>query len=167
LCQKCHPEARQRSVKGTSSSEDGFDARATLATQAESLEERAALIEYGANVPLRWAEGYAALCSMATPPGFSAERWQRIVDATGTFIERWAAIAIECGWSDLDIFGCDPDRPDKRFDAMGLVLLLDRCKIVGIDEQGADLVSGTGIRQRFRRRSVPVGTVSLWELTRR
>ena len=50
---------------------------------------------------------------------------------------------------------------DRRFDAMGLVLLLDRCEVVGIDPDGADLVTAGGARQRFRRRPLPPGTVSL------
>ena len=52
-----------------------------------------AYVEEGAGVPRRWAEGYAALCSMVAPPGFSRERWQRIVDAAGNFLDRWAAKA--------------------------------------------------------------------------
>ena len=39
----------------------------TSPTEADSLDERAAIIEYGANVPRRWAEGYAALSSMPAP----------------------------------------------------------------------------------------------------
>src|SRR5258707_9704332 len=69
----------------------------------DDLDERAALVESGANVPRRWAEGYAALSSMPAPIGFSPERWRRIVDATGTFLDRWAADAAKCGWSDLDL----------------------------------------------------------------
>src|SRR5205823_5066007 len=107
---------------------------------ADDLEERAALVEYGAGVPRRWAEGYAALCAMAAPAGFSPDRWQRFIDGAGRFLDRWAVTAAECGWSDLDVFGADPDEPDRRFDCMGLLLLLDRCEIVGIDEHGADLV---------------------------
>jgi hypothetical protein len=80
------------------------------------------------------------------------------------FLDHWAAKAIACGWSDLDVFGCDPERPDARFDCMGLVLLLDRCEVIGIDEDGADLVTETGTRQRYRRRPLPVHTVSLWVL---
>src|SRR5438105_794123 len=141
------------------------DISATLATEADDLDERAALIEFGANVPRRWAEGYAALCSMAPPSGFPPDRWQRIVDAAGSFLDGWAAKAIACGWTDLDIFGVDPDRPDARFDAMGLGLLLDRCEIVCIDEAGADLVFPPGgARQRYRRRPLPRHTISLWDL---
>ena len=95
-------------------------------TVGDDLHERAALVECGANVPRRWAEGYAALCTMPAPTGFSSERWARIVDATGHFLDHWAAEAIKCGWSDLDAFGCDAAAPDKRFDCMGLALLLDR-----------------------------------------
>ena len=94
------------------------------------------------------------------------ERWCRIVDAGGVFIDRFAGVAIECGWSDLDVFGCNPDRPDARFDAMGLVLLLDRCEIIGIDEDGADLLTATGDKQRYRRRPLPADTVSLWAVSR-
>jgi hypothetical protein len=140
------------------------DTSATLATEADSLDERAALVEYGANVPRRWAEGFAALSSMSAPAGFSPERWQRIIDATGTFLDRWAADAIACGWSDIDIFGCDDAAPDRRFDCMGLVLLLDRCEIVAIDGGGADLVTNTGDAQRYRRKPKPDHTVRLWDL---
>jgi hypothetical protein len=123
-------------------------------------------IDERAGVPRSWAEGYAALCAMSPPSGFWPERWQRIVDAAGVFLDDWAEIAIACGWTDLDVFGCDPVRPDARFDCMGLVLLLDRCVVVSVDEHGADLVMNTGARQRFRRRPLPPGTISLWELTR-
>lgn len=95
-----------------------FDTSATLATEADSFDERAALIACGAGVPRRWAEGYAALCSMSPPAGFYPGRWQRIVDAAGKFLDQWASKAIACGWSDLEVFGCDPDRPDARFDCM-------------------------------------------------
>ena len=47
---------------------------------------------------------------------------------------------------------------------MGLVLLLDRCKVMAIDPDGADLVTVTAARQRFYRRPMPPGTVALWQL---
>ena len=132
----------------------------------DELGERAALIEFGAGVPRAWAEGFAALSTMPAPTGFSSARWQRIVDAAGGFLDRWASKAIECGWSDIDVFGCDADAPDRRFDCMGLVLLLDRVEVVGIDAEGADLQSPDGVMQRYRRRPLPTHTISLWELPR-
>jgi hypothetical protein len=141
------------------------DISATLATEADDLDGRAAIIEYGAGVPRRWAEGYAALASMPAPTGFSSERWAGIVDAIGAFLDHWAAKAIACGWSDLDVFGCDATAPNRRFDAMGLVLLLDRARIVSIDSAGADLIIRPGDAcQRYRRRPLPPDTVSLWNL---
>ena len=155
---------------GTGRESDVKHAQAVLfdrrAEQVDGFEQRAAIVEDGAGMPRRWAEGYAALCSMVAPPGFSRERWRRIVDAAGNFLDRWAAKAIECDWSDLDLFGCDPTRPDARFDCMGLLLLLDRWEIMGIDEGGADLVI-QGEPQRYRRRPLPANTISLWELARR
>jgi hypothetical protein len=133
---------------------------------ADDLDERAAIIEEGAGVPKRWAEGFAAMCSMPAPAGFSPERWQRIIDAAGVFIDKWAAKAIACGWSDLDVFGCDSAAPDRRFDCMGIALLLDRWEVSGIDEAGADLVTETGAPLRYRRRPLPGHTVSLWQLVK-
>jgi len=128
--------------------------------------ERAALIAEGAGVPRAWAQGFAALAVLPPPVGFWPEHWQRIIDVTGAFLDRWACEAIRCGWTDLDVFGADRDVPTARFDCMGLVLLLDRCKVVAIDPDGADLVTPAGIHQRFQRRPLPPGTVSLWELRR-
>jgi hypothetical protein len=99
------------------------------------------------------------------PTGFSARRWQRIIDDAGCFLDRWADGAAACGWSDLDVFGCHPDRPDARIDCMGIVLLLDRFEVVGVDQAGADLMNA-GVRQRFYRRPPPAGTISLWQLQR-
>jgi len=135
------------------------------ASATDDPEERAALIEYSASVPRQWAEGYAALSTMPPPASFSSERWQRIVDGAGRFMDRWAVKAAECGWSDLNVFGANPDQPDRRFDCMGLLLLLDRCEIVGVDESGADLVAAPGgAEQRYRRRPLPAHTKPLWEL---
>ena len=133
-------------------------------TVGDDLHERAALIECGANVPRRWAEGFATLCSMSQPVGFTPERWERIIDAAGSFFDRWASAAITCGWSDLDVFGCDAAAPDKRFDCMGLALLLDRWEVSSIDQAGADLVTETGTVLRYRRRPLPRHTISLWQL---
>ena len=97
---------------------------------------------------------------------FLADRWQRVVDATEHFLDRWGAEAIHSGWSIYDVFGCHNTAPAGRFDCMGLVLLLDRCEVVAIDPDGADLVTASGARQRFYRRALPPDTVVLWQLAR-
>jgi len=117
--------------------------------------------------PKTWFRAFAGMIGAPTPTGFSDRRWQRIIDSAGRFLDRWAGVASACGWSDLDIFGCHPDRPDARFDCMGIVLLLDRCEVVGVDEAGADVVTNTGFPQRFSRRPLPAATISLWQLVKK
>jgi hypothetical protein len=136
-----------------------------VGADGDDLAERAAIIEEAADVPRRWAEDYAALCTMAPPSGFSPERWRQVVDAAGIFLDRWAGDAIRCDWCDLHVFGCHDTAPDHRRDSMGLVLLLDRCKVSAIDRDGADLMTASGAHQRFYRRPLPPGTVALGELT--
>jgi hypothetical protein len=138
---------------------------AALTAAPDDIEERAAIVEFGAGVPRRWAEGFAALSSMPPPTGFSPERWHRIVDAAGVFLDRWAVRAAELGWCDVEIFGCDADAPAARLDQMGLVVLLERMHVVAIDETGADLLSNIGdVRQRYRRRPISPHAVRLWDL---
>ena len=144
--------------------EEGAEGLLSSPGSADDLDEHAVIAE-GAGVPTRWAEGFAVLSAMPPPTGFSLARWRRIINAAGIFIDKWAAKAAECGWSDLDVFGVNPDAPGRRFDAMGLVLLLDHCEVVAVDERGADLVANGGARLRYRRRPVPADTVSLWALT--
>jgi hypothetical protein len=140
--QSC-PEQKVVSSNSFSSSPGGFECGTILAT---------------------WVEGYVVLCAMSPPAGFSTSRWHGIVDAAGIFIDRWASQAAACSWSTLDIFGAHPARPNARFDAMGLVMLLNRGEITDIDAMGADLLMTTGGCQRFYRRPLPAETVPLWEL---
>jgi len=37
----------------------------------------------------------------------------------------WAEEAARLGWTNLDLFGVDADRPYTRIDGLGLVLALD------------------------------------------
>jgi hypothetical protein len=131
------------------------------------IRSRTAIALEGIAAPPLWDEGCAALRAMPSPPGFPLDRWRGIIDATGTFLDHWAAEAIRCGWSDLDVFGCHNTAPTARRDAMGLLMLLDGCEVAAIDAEGADLVTVGSARQRFRCRSLPPGTVLLWQLVRR
>lgn len=141
-------------------------AKVSKPAKVDDLEERAAIVEYDGNIPRSWAEGYAALSSMSCPHGFMPDRWRRIVNAAGYFLDCWAVHAAKSGWDALDAFGCHFARPDARFDCMGLVLLLDRYEVVGVDASGADLRTNTGTTLRFYRRKPPEGAVALWDLMR-
>jgi hypothetical protein len=130
-----------------------------------ALEERAAIVEDLVGVPREWTEGLAVLCAMPAPTGFSAARWKQIIEGASAFLQRWGSEAARSGWTTLDVFGCHGDRPDIRFDCMGIVLLLDRAEVTAVDPQGATLKTVvTGSEQRFRRRLLPANTVPLWRL---
>jgi hypothetical protein len=112
----------------------------------------------------RWAEGYLAIRAMDAPAGFSLREWQRMQNAVGTFLNRWGKIASAFGYTDLDLFACDPRKPAERIDCKGLLLLLDRMEIVAIDADGAVLRTRTGAAQRWRRRPLPAHAVPIWQL---
>ena len=64
----------------------------------------------------------------------------------------WLAEAARLGWTDLDLFGVDADRPYTRIDGLGLVPALDGCKIVALSAEGAILETPAGVRQSYRRK---------------
>ena len=74
------------------------------------FEERAALIEYGAGVPREWAEGYARLLCLPFPTEITPERWKQIIDDGGYFIDRWAVMDAQLGWTTREVFGISPAR---------------------------------------------------------
>jgi len=55
-------------------------------------------------------------------------------------------------------------RPNARFDCMGLLLLLDRAEVIGIDDQGADLRHDDGSPTAISAASS--AGVSPWDLAR-
>jgi len=63
----------------------------------------------------------------SVPPGdFPARRWDQLRrDAADFLASPWAMEAARFGWTDLDLFGVDADRPYTRIDGLGLVLALD------------------------------------------
>jgi hypothetical protein len=136
------------------------------AVDAGDLDERAAIIEYGAGVPRAWAEGFAALSTMPAPTGFLPERWQRFVDDAGKFLAGpFAAQAAALGWTALDLFGCDRDKPFARIDQAGLLWLLNGDKLIAMTENTAVIETPTGARQTYRRKPSDPGRVLAWELT--
>jgi hypothetical protein len=129
-------------------------------------EERAAIVEYDADVPRSWAEGYARLDPAHPPTGVPVDRWQSFIDDSGRFLDGgWAKKAASLGWGPLDLFGCDRERCFARIDHAGLLWLLNGDRLVEFDRRMATIERRTGARQTFRRRPVLVEEVGLaWEL---
>ena len=96
------------------------------------------------------------------PPGdFPSRRWDQLRrDAADFLASTWAMEAARLGWTDLDLFGVDADRPYTRIDGLGLVPALDGSKIVALSAEGAGLET-TGARGRATA-ARPIGRAGCW-----
>jgi len=101
----------------------------------------------------------------SVPPGdFPARRWDQLRrDAADFLASPWAMEAARFGWTDLDLFGVDADRPYTRLDGMGLLPALDGCKIVALSAEGATLETPGGVRQSYRRKAGRPGQALVWK----
>jgi hypothetical protein len=128
-----------------------------------AFEERAALIEYGADVARDWAESFARLDLAAPPPDFSYDGWRTVVNDGGRFLDQWADEAARLGWQAADVFGVHPIAPSARFDAMGLVPIIRGGDVTAINERSATIRSPGGQFLIYMRRPSG-GAVCLWEI---
>lgn len=90
----------------------------------EQLEERVAIIEYDGQIPYDWALPIAKIQLRAKPESISEEKWQLIISNLET-LPLYLNDIILHQWTISDIFGCHPIAPEKRFDVMGLLMLLN------------------------------------------
>jgi hypothetical protein len=136
----------------------------------EPKRETSARVERGwggaAGIPRDWAEGLARLHPDRPIGDVPARRWLRFVDDVGRFLDGpFCATAAALGWTPLDLFGCDHDRPFARIDQAGLLWLLSNSRIVAMTESAATIERPTGSRQTYRRRpSGPEQQALPWEL---
>jgi hypothetical protein len=137
-----------------------------VACANENYEERAALVEYGADVPRDWAEGFARLVVAPPPAGLSLETWWAIVDDAARFLDDWGRKAATVGWSALDVFGVSMQLPRMRSEITGLLPFIAGGTVVAINWCSATIHSPTGDEVVWLRRSHP-GAVAVWELATR
>ena len=79
-------------------------------------------------------------------------RWaQLLADTEALIAGGWAAQARALGWTALDLFGCDPDRPFARIDQQGLCWLLNGRKVIALTATAATIETPTGARLTYRR----------------
>lgn len=129
----------------------------------ESFDERAAIIETN-GIPHAWAEGFATLCTMPCHSAYALQRWEQLVNDGGLFLDRWGRQAAVLGWRAIDVFGVNPDAPERRYDSMGLVPLLQGRPIVAITADTARIDCGNGAYLTFYRMMAVTGSVALWEM---
>src|SRR5262249_34706572 len=137
------------------------------ALDADEVAERAALIEFGADVPREWAEGFAKLTPERPALDVPSHRWRLFVDDVGRFLDGgFAKQAAGLGWTPFDLFGADPDKPFARIDKAGLLWLVGGAKLVALSQDTATIEMVNGIRQTFRRRPTEPDQALPWELVR-
>jgi hypothetical protein len=135
-------------------------------TGLDDFEERAAIIEFDADVPCEWAEGFAKLCTIPRHPDYREERWQQLIDDAGWFMDRWAAQVSAMGWSIEEVFGVHYDKPDTRIDLKGLVPCIGGKEVVAVSADSVTIQSPSGNRQRIFRRpdEQSQGRVPAWDI---
>ena len=96
-------------------------------------------------------------------------RWQLFIDDCGCFHDQgWANRAEALGWGQLELFGCDRERPLARYDHMGLLWILQGRKLVALTAPNATIDTLTGSLQTYLRRPVKTDRVILpWNLLAR
>jgi hypothetical protein len=129
----------------------------------ENFEERAALVEYGADVPRDWAEGFARLAIATPPTGLLHETWWAIVDDAARFLDDWGWKAAAVGWSALDVFGVSMPPPRIRCEMAGLLPAIAGGTVVAISSCSATIRSPSGQEVIWLRRPQP-NAIAVWEL---
>ena len=127
---------------------------------------RVVLLHCPPGVPEAWTQGVADLRAMARPASCPDAKWQTLREDAYRFLRDHAARAHGLGWTALDLFGVHPAKPWARFDAMGLVPLLNGAMVVALSDSEAVIEKSNGTRLVFRRRAMaPDETCLSWELT--
>ena len=84
------------------------------------------------------------------PEGFTPIQWASIKVGAQMFASEWVEAARARGWAEDELFGLHPTRVDRR----GLAFLLHAGdRVVGLDANGADIVTASGARQRYYRKT--------------
>ena len=91
---------------------------------------------------------------------FPTRRWDQLRRDVGDFLASpWAAEATRLGWTQLDLYGADADRPYVRVDGFGLLPVLNGGRIVALTADAATLETPGGARQSYRRQPERPGRV--------
>lgn len=109
--------------------------------------ERAAVVQYDGGVPAAYADAFAMI-QMRCPDNVPVERWRQFIDDAGRFFDRWGAVAEHLGWTVSDLLGFDPRAPMARYDAQGLIWIMQGDDVVLLAASTATL-SRAGLK--FRR----------------
>ncbi len=126
---------------------------------------RVVLLHCPPGVPEAWVQGVADLLAMPCPVSCQDAKWQALREDAYTFLRDHAALAHGLGWTALDLFGVHPEKPQVRFDCMGLVPLLNGARVTALSDLEAVIEKPSGARLTFRPRTMaPDEACLVWEL---
>lgn len=92
------------------------------------------------------------LRAMAPPESFGAERWRQLLVDADLFFQQWADRPELLDWSDIDLLGVHPRAPAARYDAMGLLLLLNGGTVIELHTDSATIRSRGGSLLVYRKK---------------
>jgi hypothetical protein len=113
----------------------------------------------------RWMEALAKINVARPPADVPLWRWMQLIDDIGRLVDRgFAKKAAALGWTALDLFGCDREKPFARIDRQGLCWLIAGNRLIDLCESGAVIETWTGARQTWHRKPSEPDRVLPWEL---
>jgi hypothetical protein len=89
----------------------------------------------------------------------------QLIDDIGRLVDSgFATKAAALGWTALDLFGCDREKPFARIDRQGLCWLIAGNRLIDLSESNAIIETRTGGRQTWHRKPSEPDRVLPWEL---
>jgi hypothetical protein len=116
--------------------------------------------------PQAWAEALAQLDATNPPRNVPLDRWERFIADCGHFLSLgWANRAEAFGWTSIELFGCDRERPLARYEHMGLLWIIQGRRLVVLTAETATIDTLTGSLQSYPRLSIDLNRAALpWQL---
>lgn len=132
----------------------------------DSYQERVAIIQHDANIPAEWAEAFARLEFMQRPAAIRPKKWQAAVNNAGLLLDCHINSILDYKWSVKDIFGVHYKAPERRVDAMGLLLILGDFTVSSVTGDKITMTNSKGTTSSFYKceLSSPQEQVYIWEL---
>jgi hypothetical protein len=120
--------------------------------------------EVSAAIPQQWTEGFHRLEASTSIAGMEPLDRLRLIRDAKAFLAAWGREAARLGWTAEDVFGLHPAAPNGRYDAMGLVPLLDGRKVASISADRATIGTPRGGTLTYYRNRLHKDAVAVWEL---
>ncbi|WOH66182.1 hypothetical protein [Bradyrhizobium sp. BWA-3-5] len=109
--------------------------------------------------PAGWHAILQQLKRMQAPDWAGAERWSQMIEDANAFLSNWDRAACDLGWTALDLFGVHPVAPGRRYDLMGLMMLLGGGTVFALTEQTAAFRRPSGSALTYRRKHMSGATL--------